>query len=59
MNTNNKKEKLIYPELSYKIVGILFHVHNQLGRFAREKQYRDLIEKILIELNISNYTAVL
>ncbi|MFH1319720.1 MAG: GxxExxY protein [Bacteroidota bacterium] len=51
-NDTNKKEKLIYPELSYKIVGILFHVHNQLGRFAREKQYCDLIEKILIELNI-------
>ena len=39
MNTNdtNKKEKLIHPELSYKIVGILYQVHNQLGRFAREK----------------------
>ncbi|MBI2967573.1 MAG: GxxExxY protein [Bacteroidetes bacterium] len=54
MNTNdtNKKNKIIYPELSYKIVGILFHVHNALGRFAREKQYCDFIEKILIELKI-------
>lgn len=54
MNTNdtNKKGKLIYPDLSYKIVGILFQVHNELGRFAREKQYCDLIEKIFIEFKI-------
>ena len=54
MNTTdtNGKEKLIYPELSYKIVGILYQVHNQLGRFAREKQYCDLIEKLLIDLKI-------
>jgi len=51
-DTNNKEGKLIYPELSYKIVGILFHVHNKLGRYAREKQYCDLIETILIELKI-------
>ena len=49
MNTNdtNTKGKLIYLELSYTITGILFDVHNQLGRYAREKQYCDLIEKIL------------
>ncbi|MBI4049214.1 MAG: GxxExxY protein [Candidatus Doudnabacteria bacterium] len=35
---------LIYPELSYKITGILFAVHNQLGRFCNEKQYADAIE---------------
>ena len=46
MDTNytNKESKLIYPELSYKITGILFDVHNQLGRYANEKQYCDLIE---------------
>ena len=38
--------------MSYKIVGILYQVHNQLGRFAREKQYCDLIEKLMIELKI-------
>ncbi|OGE73767.1 MAG: hypothetical protein A3I07_03205 [Candidatus Doudnabacteria bacterium RIFCSPLOWO2_02_FULL_42_9] len=35
---------LIYPELSYKITGILFTVHNELGRSCNEKQYADAIE---------------
>jgi GxxExxY protein len=48
MNTN----KLIYPELSYAIVGICFAVHNEKGRFAREKQYADTIEEKLKEVKI-------
>ena len=38
-------EKLIYPELSYKITGLLFRVHNNLGRYCREKQYKDAVEE--------------
>lgn len=34
----------MYPELSYKIVGLVYDVHNELGQFAREKQYADLLE---------------
>lgn len=41
--TTNKK--ILYPELSYKIVGLAFDVHNELGRFAREKQYADALEQ--------------
>ena len=39
---------LVYPELSYKINGILFKVHYTLGSSLNEKQYCDLIEKYLI-----------
>jgi len=44
-----ENSKLIYPEESYELTGILFEVHNELGRYCREKQYCDLIEKKLIE----------
>lgn len=41
MNANNQNEnKLIYPELSYKITGILFKVHNELGNKYQEKYYQ-------------------
>ena len=45
-------EKLIYPELSYKINGILFDVHNEHGQFFNEKQYCDAIEQCFKKLNI-------
>ena len=49
---NNVNEKVIYPELSYSLTGILFFAHNTLGQFAREKQYGDLIEEKLNESKI-------
>lgn len=45
-------EKVIYPELSYLVVGILFSVHKELGQYAREKQYGDSIEAKLKEAEI-------
>lgn len=40
-------EKIIYPELSYKICGLCFSVHNKLGQFRSEKSYADALEEIL------------
>ncbi len=46
------KRELIHRELSYHVNGILFAVHNELGRYRNEKQYGDLIEKYLTEYRI-------
>lgn len=40
-------EKVIYPVLSYDLVGILFYVHKEIGQYGREKQYADAIEQKL------------
>jgi GxxExxY protein len=48
-----KEEKLIYPELSYQLVGVFFAVHNALGRYARELQYCNELETQLKALKIS------
>lgn len=44
MRTNSK---IIHPELSFRINGILFRARKELGRFRNEKQYCDAIEKVL------------
>jgi len=48
----NDINKIIHKELSYIINGILFKVHNKLGRFCREKQYGDLFESLLKEFQL-------
>ena len=47
-----KGGELIYPELSYTLNGILFSVHNEIGQYAREKQYSDAIEVKLKEKSL-------
>ncbi len=38
--------RIIYEDLSYKINGIFFKVHNMLGRYRNEKQYADALEML-------------
>ena len=47
-----KDTNLIYPELSYQIVGILFAVYNEMGYGYQEKYYQKAIASKLKETNI-------
>lgn len=49
----NDFSKLVHPELSYRISGILFEIHNKLGRYCNEKQYADGIENHFVKSKIS------
>ena len=44
--------KLLYPELSYKLVGILFEVHTELGNRYQEKYYQRAMQVKLKKNNI-------
>lgn len=46
------KQDLIYSDLTFIINGILFSAHNELGRYAKEKQYGDVVERLLREKNL-------
>lgn len=56
--------KLVHKDLSFLITGICFRVHNALGRYCRERQYADLLEKEFIdhrlkfrrEVDLSSFT---
>ena len=53
MPTLLKRSDLIYPELSYQIVGVLFTVFNALGYGYREKYYQRAIREELTRLKVS------
>ena len=39
--------ELLYPELSYKIVGLIYQVNDEIGFGQKEKVYCDALEKLL------------
>lgn len=45
-------EKIIYKELSYEIVGILYEVYNELGYGFKEIYYERAIRKCFVEKGI-------
>lgn len=53
LNSNqNQNQKIIEPELSFKINGLLYEVQNQLGTKFQEKHYSKAIEALLIKNKI-------
>lgn len=44
MGKRIKTNNLIYPELSYQVMGVLFKVHSKLGPKFQEKYYQRAIE---------------
>ena len=52
-STNKYEDKLLFPKLSYKITGLFFKTHNDLGRYRNEKQYADYLEELFKEKGIS------
>jgi GxxExxY protein len=45
-------EKILHKELSYKIYGHCFKVHNELGPFRSEKTYADFLEQLFVLDNV-------
>jgi len=51
-STNLKRSDLVYPELSYRLVGIFYNIHNQLGGGLKEKHYQNAIAEELSKNDI-------
>lgn len=49
MQPNQEQKELLHPDLSYKIVGCCYKVHNEIGRFSKEKQYSDRLAGVFEE----------
>lgn len=47
----NDSHELVYPELSFKIIGLAMEVHNELGNIFQEKHYQRLFEGKLKNLD--------
>ena len=47
-----EEDKVVHKELSYKLTGLLFKTHHELGIYRNEKQYADYFEELLKKENI-------
>jgi len=47
------KPNLVYPELSYKIIGALFEVYNELGSGYQEKYYQKATAALFRNLGLN------
>ena len=45
-------KKLLHQDLTYKINGVCFKAHRELGRFCRERQYCDKLKELLKDAGI-------
>lgn len=48
-----ENQKIIYPELSYKIVGCLFDVYKKLGNNRKENIYQNALKQEFLKRNIN------
>lgn len=48
-----RRTDLVYPDLSYKIIGALFDVYNEIGSGFREKYYQKAVSVALQKFNLS------
>jgi len=46
-------EKVIYKDLSYQVMGVMFEVYNELGYGYQEKYYEKAIAKVFAEKGLS------
>ncbi len=51
METNS--DRIVLKDESYRLMGLLFEIHNKLGPVYKEKHYQDAIEEILKREKIS------
>lgn len=53
MRLSTAKKEFIYGDITFKIRKVLFAVHNEIGMYAREKQYADLSEIKFKEMGLA------
>jgi GxxExxY protein len=47
-----KRDDIIYPDLSYRIIGILFEIWNEIGYGYREKYYQKALANAFKRLDV-------